>query len=139
MSLYKTFGTDTDLETKGVWCEFPTNEDGTVPGFLLARMSSTNPKYQKAIEQIAKKHKQEIELDILSEATAKPVMLAVFLDHILLDWRNVQTEAGKNLPFNRANAEKLMKELPDLYTVLQDFAKRLSNYRKAEVERAGEA
>jgi len=137
MSLRSAFKTNRNKEVDGFWFEDTgvINKDGTTPGFLLARASQSNPKFAKAAEQVGKKLKRKIENDLVSNDEAKSINMALFLDTVLLDWRNVQLEDdGVNFPFTRGNADALFLELPDLYEILDTEAKRASNFRDAEVE-----
>lgn len=136
MSLFNTFGTDKALETSGVWIDFPANDDGTVPGFLITRMSSSNPEYQKALEKVSKKYKQDINLDLLSEEVAAPVFREVFVETILKDCRHIQDPKGQAIDYSRANMLQLMTDLPDLYAYLVDKAKSLATFRKTQLDAA---
>lgn len=130
MSLYKHFGTDIEIAS----VQFPANADNTVPTFQLARMADTNVEYAAAIEKVARDHKMEIDLDMLTEKVAKPIMLKVFVRTVLRGWDAVQTADGQVLPYNEDNAIKLLTDLPDLLTVLRNKAQQLSLFQKREVE-----
>lgn len=139
--LYATFQTDTTLEQEGKWFAFVgvKNADGTEPQFLMARMSSTNPAYQAAIEKHSKNLRQAMDLDTLTEDVAGPVMKGVFVDTILLDWRDVKDPKGNPLNYSKANATKLVADVPNLYLALVEEARKLSNFRAAAIEQvAGE-
>lgn len=136
--LYGVFKTDNELEVAGKWFDFSPNTDKTIPGFKLARMSDTNPRYQSAIEALSKELGRDIELDILTEERAKPHFMKVFLDTILVDWRNVQDAKGNEIPFTKENAAAIFHDLPDLYRVLINEAKKLTNYRNAAVAAVSE-
>lgn len=134
MSLFDTFATNAKAEAEGRWFNFPANTDKTVPGFLLARMSRTNPKYQAAVERVGRTFKTEMKLDILSEPMAFEPMLEVFCDTVLLGWRNVQQKDGTVIDYTRENAIRLMTTLPALYDVLREHANSLSAYRDEQIE-----
>ena len=140
MSLRSTFKTNNELERQGRWFDIVSvrNANGTVPGFKMARMHKNNPEDLAAMERIAKDLRQAIDLDVMTEEVASPIMRGVFVETILLDWRNVfdVVEGGSTeveVPFDKAAADKLMSELPDLYLMLVEEAKKLGNYRDAEV------
>lgn len=140
MGLRSTFKTNNELERQGRWFDITSvkNANGTSPGFKMARMHKNNPEYQAAIERIAKDLRQAIDLDVLTEEIASPVMQGVFVDVILLDWRNVWDDSEGNgveveIKFSKEAASRLMAELPDLYLLLVDEAKKLANFRDAEV------
>lgn len=129
MSLYKHFSTDVEVAS----VKFPANADGTVPTFKLARMADTNVEYAKAIEKIGREHKLEIDLDLLSEQIARPLMLKVFVQTVLRGWEHITDKDGKPLTFTEENAIKLLTDLPDLYTVLKAKASQLSLFQTREV------
>jgi hypothetical protein len=135
MSLYKTFETSRTSENDGIWLtDFPANDDGTVPGFKIARKSKNNVAYSKAAEKLGKRLQREISLDILTNAQADPALKTLFIETILLDWRNVMDRDNKPIPYSKENAAKLFEDLPDLFVYLDGEAEKLSNFRKAELE-----
>lgn len=134
--LYSTFKANTDLERQGRWFDLSSvkNKDGTVPGFKMARMHKNNPEYLAAVERVAKDLRQAVDLDIMTEEIASPIMRGVFIDTILVDWRNVQDDEGNVIECTSANADKLMNDLPDLYLLLAEEARKLGNFRDNEVK-----
>jgi hypothetical protein len=60
----------------------------------------------------------------------------------LLDWRNLYDDTGdfdmqgKEIPYTKENAVKLLKIVPDLLGILMTEAKKLGNFRAAEVKEA---
>lgn len=140
MGLYQTFSTNRDLENKGIWVEdFPANDDGTTPGFLVSRMGKNNVEYQKALEALSKRFKLNIELDTLVDSVASEAVREVFITTVLKGWRNVYDAHGEPMEFTHENARKIFDELPDLYDYLVEKARKLSTFRDAEVDRiAGE-
>lgn len=139
MSLYSAFKTDKTQERQGRWFDIAAviNSDYTKPGFKMARMGQANPEFQAAIEEQSKELKQALDLDLLTDAIASPVLRRVFIDTVLLDWRNVYGEAGEVIPFSKEAATKLFEELPDLFLLLAEEARKLSNFRAKEVEEVG--
>ncbi len=134
MSLHKQFATNHAKEVDGTWIDYGPNEDGTVPGFKLARMGKANKRYTKALDQATRPHRRAIELKALSEELSEKLLLDVFVVTVLLDWRNVQDKDGKPIAFNADNAKALFKELPELYEDLQDNAKQSALFRDEAVE-----
>lgn len=135
-SLFSAYKSDPTKAAKGFWFEDTgvINDDGTTPGFLLARAHTTNPAFAKGAEAVGKKFKRQLENDTLTGDQARVLNMALFLDTVLLDWRNVFGENGEAIPFSRDNADKLLLLLPDLYELLEAEAKKLSNFRAAEIE-----
>jgi hypothetical protein len=140
MGLRSTFQTNTKLEREGRWFAITSvkNANGTHPGFKMARMHRNNPEYLAAIEKVSKEMRQAIDLDVLTEEIASPIMRRVFAETILLEWRNVWDSPSPGqpeveIPYDKAAVDKLMTDLPDLYLLLVDEAKKLGNFRDAEV------
>lgn len=137
MSLRSAYKTNASKEENGIWFEDTgvINADKTVPGFLLARASRANPKFARETEKLGKKYRRQFENDLVTGDVAVRLNKELFLDTILLDWRNVQLDDdGKNLAFTRENAEMLFEELPDLYELLEQAARKASNFRDEEIE-----
>ena len=144
MGLFKTFKADNQLERSGKWFDLPVvvNDDGSNPGFLMARMSENNPEYQAAIERVSPTVQMAMETGTLTEANSGPIMRKVFVDTILLDWRNVVDDTGEfgvkgqAIPYTKENADKLLQAVPDLFKILMTEAKKLGNFRATEVKEA---
>lgn len=138
MSLFKAFAADPKLETDGRWFDIrPANPDGTLPGFLLARRSSRNVPYVKAMSKVQAARGDEIRDGTMDPAEATEINITVFVDTVLKGWRNVRNEDDKPLEYSRQNAVWLLTALPDLFARLNAESMRLSNYQDAEVEASG--
>lgn len=134
-ALFSTFKTDTDVEVTGKWVYpvgDPTDDNPNQPGFKIARAGGANKKYTRVQQNYMKPHQAILRnlkdltperLDLLSDITKK-----CFFDAVLLDWKNVFNEKGEAIPFTRANAEDLMKQLPALYEQLNSDAASLSTF-----------
>ena len=118
MSLKSKFGTVKNAETEGAWVDVMQNEDGSMCRVKLRRSGRRNKDYTKSFDKHTKPYRRI--LDNLDPEIDAKVMRAVIVDSIITEWENVQIEEGVNLPFNTANVEKVLSELPDL----QDFVLR---------------
>lgn len=134
-TLFKNFKMDEKKEFEGVWVEpAPANPDGTVPRFLIARISSNNQKFKKAMERETKPYQRLIQLNTLSNEKADQIRLTVFVNSILLHWENVFDENDQPLSFSKENALELLKKLPDLWAELETNANNASLFRIEEQE-----
>ncbi len=134
MSLYSQFATDKQAEVDGVWVEYGANEDGSIPSFKISRMSKANKKYTKALEKATRPHRRAIELETMNNDLAERLFMEVFIDTVLLDWKNIRGRDGDELAFNKDAAMKLFVELPELYDDLQEKAKKASLFREETLE-----
>ena len=136
MSLYKQFATNSEKETEGVKIEFheATNDDGSIPTFVVSRMGKSNKRYSKALEAATRPYRRQIELGTMNNDKAEEIFLGVFVDTVLKGWKNVRDEDGKPLEFTKAAAVKLFTDLPEVYERLQEEAKLSANFRDAALE-----
>ena len=136
MSLYKQFKTNADKEMEGVEIEFneATNDDGSVPTFVISRMGKSNKRYTKALEAATRPYRRQIELGTMKNEVAEEIFLNVFVDTVLKGWKNVRDENGAELAFGKQAAVKLFQDLPEVYERLQEEAKQSANFRDLALE-----
>jgi hypothetical protein len=134
MSIFSQFETDRTAEVEGVWVDYGENSDGTIPSFKVSRMSKANKKYTKALDRATRPHRRAIELETLKEETAESLFLNVFVETVLLDWKNIQDRSGNEIPFSKEKALEIMNALPELYDDLQDKAKKAMLFRQEVLE-----
>lgn len=115
MSTYSQFKRNESAEQQGVVIDM-----GDAGKFTIARSGGSNKKYQKRLESAMRPHRRAFQQGTLSDDTAAQILLSVFVDSVLLDWSCVTGEDGKPVPFSRANAEKLLTDLPDLFATLRE-------------------
>lgn len=104
--------------TEGTWVSILGGE------FKLARAG--NPTYERALEESGyrKKDEPEEKQRALYTAVAKGV---------LKDWRDVEDDQGKAIPYSVDNAVEVLRENPDLVNRILSEANDLSNYRREDV------
>ena len=137
--LHKSYTTNRNLEVAGFEykMEHATNDDGTIPTFIISRMGPSNPHYRKDLNAAMEPHKRKRELGTLSNEVAEKVLREVFCRTILKGWHNVQNESGEAINFTPEAAAKLMEELPDLYAELSNEAATMANFLEAQVASEG--
>lgn len=134
MSLYTQFKTNAEKEVEGVEVQYGPNEDGTIPTFTISRMGKANKAYTKALEAATRPYRRQIELGTMNNDTAEGLFLVVFIQTVLKGWKNVRGEDGKEIPFSKETATKLLTDLPELYDDLQEKAKSASVFREEALE-----
>lgn len=136
-SLYKHFKMDESLENEGVWftdSEFPLNSGGNPPQFKLARMSRGNKAYQKAMMAFAEEHDRALKHGTLKDDVAFDAMITIFATTILVDWREIEGANGTLIPYSHEAAERLLRDLPEIYAMLEEVAKSREHFRQSVVE-----
>lgn len=134
MSIYSMYKTDKAKEENGIWIPFGKTEKGQEISFKIARASKTNAKYSKALERLMKPYQKQIRLNTLSDDVANNVMIEAFCEGILLDWKGISDEEGKEMKYSKENAIKLMNDLPDLFNDLQEQSNSMTLFKEEELQ-----
>jgi hypothetical protein len=134
MSIYEQFETNKEKEIGGVAVEYGANKDGSIPTFYVTRMSRSNKKYIKNLEKATRPHRRAIELETMQPDQAEKISMGVFVETVLLGWKNVQNRKGEVVTFTKEAATKLFNELPDFYDDLQSKASKASLFRDEALE-----
>jgi hypothetical protein len=139
MGLRKNNKTDVTLENEGVEIPVDMNDHNKQPIVIrIARMSKSNKRYAKALELATRPHQSAIENETLDNELGDTILREVFVDTILLSWKNLpkseltgDDKDTAELPFSRENALALFEELPGVYDDWVARAKKVSNFREA--------
>lgn len=158
MSLSKHFRTLKELEKKGIPVEYGENSKGKMMVFHLSRAGGANLEYLAYLDVVTKPMRRQIDNGTVDNKILEGVLKKAFLEKCLKGWDNVEAEwepttpqevtladgtvetrdVYPDLPFNRANAEKLYEYLPDLFTDHQQLVNKntmfLDDVRKAEAK-----
>ncbi len=123
-NLDKFFKTNPDLEKNGVWFEISDEI-----AFLVRPFKSTNPRFKAAMANHYKPFARQMDMGTLEQDKAFEVSLKLFLDVCLVDWRGVEID-DKPTEYNKENALKFFKALPELFDTLWNYAKDFSSYKE---------
>lgn len=139
MSLKKVFKTDSIKEKSGVWIPIPQGEGSEDCEFLISLMGPGNKKYVAAMQANQKKYKHS--LKSMSDERQRELMIDVFIDTVLLDWKNVEEYRSEKLlngpcemPFSKENAKFLLTDLPQVLEILSREASEFSNFVEEQTE-----
>ena len=137
MSLYKTFKTDSNLETQGIYLEYGfVDDDATRPiRILISRAGGSNARFAKLLEAKTKAHRRAIQTETLDSKLADRLFKEVYAEAIVLGWMNVQDAEGKDMEFTRDNVVKLFDDLPDLWADLREQSNKASLFRMETLEK----
>lgn len=137
MGMYDTFETDKNMEASGVWIDY---------GDFRVRIASAgqgNKAYVRYAEKKLKPVRRAMEAGSLSNERSMAIMSDIYAKSIVLAWQvNVEGEwqdgiedrNGEIQDFTEANVEQAFRDLPRLFTDIQEQASSLANFRKAELE-----
>lgn len=131
MDLKKKYGTDPALEQDGV--DLHLGGDAYI---TVARAGGANARYEREVQRTLRPHARKMQAGTLSEDDAREMLQRVYAKTVVLGWRGVQID-GADLPFSEANCLRLFKDVPEVWSIVQDEATRLGNYQAQEVEDRG--
>lgn len=103
--------------TEGTWVDILGGQ------FKVARAG--NPEYEQALEDCGYRKKEE------PQAKQKALYTAIATG-VLKDWRDVEDDAGKAIPFSVDNAVEVLLENPDLVGRILSEANDLANFRRED-------
>jgi hypothetical protein len=129
-SAYALFESSTEAEARGVWVSVGPFQ------FKLARAGGGNDAFTKEATKRFKPFQVAISNETMPEDMAKDMVVDIFVDTVVLDWKNVGDRDGNELPFSKDAARKLFKDLPNLFTEVQAQATKTGNFRKENLEAA---
>lgn len=136
-SLFKTFKTDSKLETEGVTFEIADTR------VTMSKAGVGNPAYATAMTKRTQAHRRQISRGELSPEQELNILRQVYADSIILNWeirngdgwrQGIPAEDGSIRPFNKDNVVAVLTELPELFLELQNLASNFQNYRAETLE-----
>lgn len=137
MSLYKTYETDESIEKDGQAFQMGEDSQGRPIDFICRRAGGANGRFQKSFEEKSRPVRHILNSKTpgaVSAKTQERVMREVFVDSVLVGWRNVEGRDGQPMEFNRENALKLFTDLPDLFRELLSMTQEGAAFRRIQRE-----
>ena len=122
----------------GIWHK--TNIAGEEVSFKIA--SQKSPAYQTALLKLVEEEKLKNKLGKADLAKSvienKTKALELFAEHILLDWKGITDDAGKEIPYSRDLAKELVDEniFPDIAQFIIDRSSATEAYLGEVVKEA---
>lgn len=147
-SLYKLFKTNARAEEQGVWLEY---EDAKTR-VKVTRAGGQNKKFQKKLEALSRPYRRAIQADMMSNEKMRKLTMQTFIATVIVGWEcwddekastmdngdgwvpGVPGEDGTVLEFNKANVEKVLTDLPDLFDDIIDYAQKSAMFREEILE-----
>lgn len=130
MATLKHFATDKEKEIQGQWIPI-----GQGIEIKIARMN--NPKYAEFIATKGKTIRPMIRHKIQTPELTKEfetLLKKAAANCILLDWKNIEDETGKPLPYSVEEAIKQFEAYPEFYAMVIEQASDIQNFRLQDLE-----
>jgi hypothetical protein len=152
-ALSAAFGTDKQLEQNGVELQY-----GNVV-ILAGRAGGANARYSKSLERHTKPVRRMIQTETLPPEQLEQIFRTVYAESVVFGWWTVIGYDGKGaevrepwiehpmadntgkeelvkLPFNQANFEIVMRDLPDLFDDLRQQTTKPSLFKRDNLDAA---
>jgi hypothetical protein len=123
MSTYKSFRTSDKKCQDGVIMDM-----GEAGAFHVLRAFPGNAAYRRAMERETRALRAAADSGTLGEAESVSILASVYSRTIVLKWEDVTGEDGQPLPFSPENCEKILKDLPDLFSKIREFCEDYRNF-----------
>lgn len=133
MSLYEQYDTNRNKEKDGVWFNFGPGENGDIR-IKIARAGGSNKKFLRVVDRVTRPHRRAIDTEKIDPELLTRLNCEALAESVVLDWENVTDRDGNSLPCTKANVEKILMDLPDLYRDIMKFSQDMKNYQDAAVE-----
>ena len=122
--------TDERLEKgQGVWIAFPNGME-----FCIHRAGGSNKAFSRAFQAKMKPNRRAWEKGNLDPSVQERILRECYVEHVVIDWKNVTDKEGIPVPFTRENLNDLLVSAPELFEDIRYEADNLSNFLAKRLE-----
>ena len=125
MNVKKLFATNKEKEEKGVWVKGPEGAE-----FLVARAG--NASFAKLAGDLMKPHRKLLQMGKADDKLITEIAAEITSRTILLDWKGVKDDEGKDVPYTQATAKQYLLDYSDFADLIAGFSQQISQYQDAE-------
>ncbi|HNQ98406.1 MAG TPA: hypothetical protein PKN52_00320 [Trueperaceae bacterium] len=131
--MYKLFKTDPNLEKAGIVVDYG---DFRV---TLARAGGGNRRFAQVLEAKTKPFKRAIQTEMMDNERGLQLLRETYAEAVILNWevrqgedwvQGIEAPDGSVMEFSVANVLETFKNLPDLFTDLQEQASKAALFRQ---------
>jgi hypothetical protein len=124
---FSNFQTDLAAEREGVWCEI-----GEGCSLLIARAG--NPQHEETVARLEREMRpQSLAADAeLSSKLRTEIAIKALAANILLGWRGLIDDDGKQIPYSREKAEELLRVARDFRQLVASLAMERSRFQNEQ-------
>lgn len=131
-TLYSAFGTVKQYEQEGVTIDLG------VAKFRIRRAGGGNRRYGVVLAQKLRPHRRALDAGVLAEDISASILMETYFETVVIGWEGVTDAEGNPLDYNLENFKRVMKDLPDLWSVIMREADTMKNFQSEEVDKDGE-
>lgn len=127
-NVYQRFGSEKDLETKGVVMDYELPH-GTF-SVKIKRAGARNPDWKKCYNEIMKPLSDDILAGKVSEAKNKVLLAEVWAKTVVVGWEGLVDADGNPVPFSVETCYELFCYMPDLLNDVIADSHLVSNFQE---------
>jgi hypothetical protein len=129
---------DREASKEGVWIEM-IDVDGTKFGSYKCRLlGDGNLEYRAArrrrLARLSKAQQFALRAENADFELAHEIDVDIFIEAILVDWKDVLDDKGKAVAYSEKSAKALFMQEQWLFELLEEEAGRMANFRRQERE-----
>lgn len=122
--------TDKDLESgAGIVLDY-----GDLGQITIHRAGGSNKKFANVFAAKLRPYERQMNMGTLSDDLAEQLLAATYAETVIVGWKGVKGEDGKDMPFNKKNCVNLLIKVPELFRDIQEQANKAANFRREQVE-----
>lgn len=103
MPALSKFKGNPEAENKGVWVDF-----GEGISFLIAKMNNTA--YMAEVRRLLRERRVQFRHDRVSDEDSEAITIKAAAKCILLGWKNILDDDGKEIPYSAAKAYEILSD-----------------------------
>ncbi len=131
-TIKQSYGTDLKTSVDGKW--FPLS---MIDGAEVLVAKSGNPNYDKLAQKLYKPYQDQLRRKVsLAQGVTDRIQNDLIVKTLLMDWKGMPGENGKDAPFSQDEAMKLISdpELKEIKEEILGFSDNFSAFKIAEDE-----
>ena len=123
--------TDDSLESEGVELDFGNFF------ITIRRAGGSNAGFQSRMAEILDAQDKDISGKVRKSDDDKQMLYALFANYVVVGWRGLKDESGKEIKFSPQNCIDLFNSSDEIYIHVSVQSMKLDNFRAEKVEQSG--
>lgn len=128
-----SYTTDPEIEKNGIDVFFPKEKFY----ITIRRSGGANTEFKNKMAEALKNAQSNVGKKELSEKEEDYIIFELFASTVVLGWRNLLDDKGKDIPFSVKNCIDLFVQSEEIYSHLSKSSNNLENFRHKEVKESG--
>ena len=133
MSMYGLFQTDSELEINGIVLDYGQFK------VTISRAGGQNKKFTRVLEAKSKPYRRAMDTGLMDNEKGTEILREVYAEAIVLNWetkvkdkwvQGLESPDGNIIDFTPKNIVDTFKNLPDLFSDIQEQSNKIALFKK---------